>query len=57
MIVEARFTGTGKSTGKSAEPGIQACHIWSMRDGRVVRFQQYVDTAKLQDVMGVEPTS
>jgi len=30
----------------------QVCHIWEVGDGKVTRFQQYVDTAKLQDVMG-----
>jgi ketosteroid isomerase-like protein len=25
-------------------------HVWKIRDGKVVSFQQYVDTAQLQDV-------
>ncbi len=29
----------------------QVCHVWDVLDGKVSRFQQYVDTAKLQDVM------
>jgi len=30
----------------------QVCHIWDVKDGKLTRFQQYVDTAKFQDVMG-----
>jgi len=50
VIVEARYTGTYKPTGKSMDT--QVCHVWDIKDGKVTRFQQYVDTAKLQDVMG-----
>lgn len=31
---------------------LQVCHVWDVKDGKVTRFQQYVDTAKLLDVMG-----
>jgi ketosteroid isomerase-like protein len=51
VVVEARYSGTYKSTGKSMD--VQACHVWDIKDGKVTRFQQYVDTAKLQDVMGL----
>ena len=51
VIVEVRYTGTFKPTGKSMDT--QVCHIWDVKDGKVTRFQQYVDTAKLRDVMGV----
>jgi ketosteroid isomerase-like protein len=49
VIVEARYTGTFKPTGKSMDA--QVCHVWDVKDGKVSRFQQYVDTAKLQEVM------
>ncbi len=49
VIVEARYTGTYKATGKTMDA--QVCHVWDVLDGKVSRFQQYVDTAKLQDVM------
>jgi ketosteroid isomerase-like protein len=51
VIVEARYSGTFKATGKSMDT--QVCHVWDVKDGKVARFQQYIDTAKLQDVMGV----
>lgn len=50
VIVEARYSGIYKATGKSMDA--QVCHVWDVKDGKVTRFQQYVDTAKLQDVMG-----
>jgi ketosteroid isomerase-like protein len=51
VIVEARYSGRYKATGKSMDT--QVCHVWDLKDGKVTRFQQYVDTAKLQDVMRV----
>ena len=50
VIVEARYSGTYKPTGKSIDA--QCCHVWDVRDTKVTRFQQYVDTAKIQDAMG-----
>ena len=31
----------------------QVCHVWDVKDGKLTRFQQYLDTAKVQDVMAV----
>jgi ketosteroid isomerase-like protein len=50
VVVEARYSGTYTATGKSLDA--QVCHVWDVKDGKVTRFQQYVDTAKLRDVMG-----
>ena len=50
VIVECRYTGTFKETGKSIDA--QVCHVWTVKDGKVTKFQQYADTAKLQDAMG-----
>jgi ketosteroid isomerase-like protein len=50
VIVEARYSGRYKATGKDMDT--QVCHVFDMKDGKVTRFQQYVDTAKLQNVMG-----
>ena len=51
VIVEGRYTGTFKETGKEANT--QVCHIWGIQDGKIKKFQQYVNTAELQEVMGV----
>jgi uncharacterized protein len=50
VVVEARYTGTHLATGKSLDA--QVCHVFRVRDGKVTSFQQFVDTAQLQDVMG-----
>ena len=52
VIVEGRYTGAFKATGNSMDT--QFCHIWDVRDAKVTRFQQYVDTAKLWTVMGLK---
>jgi hypothetical protein len=44
VVVEGRYTGRMKSTGKSVDA--QFAHVWSLRGGKVVRFQQYTDTSQ-----------
>lgn len=51
VTVEGRYTGTYKETGKSVDT--QFCHVWSVSDGKITKFQQYTDTGKFQDAMGV----
>ena len=52
VVVEGRYSGAYKPTGKRMDT--QFCHVWDVTDGKITRFQQYVDTAKLRDVMGGE---
>jgi ketosteroid isomerase-like protein len=47
---EARYTGTYKATGRSLDA--QVCHVWDVTGGKIARFPQYVDTAKVRHVMG-----
>jgi ketosteroid isomerase-like protein len=49
LVVECRYVGTYKPTGKAFD--IQVCHIWKFQDGKARVFHQYIDTARLQDVM------
>ncbi len=49
IAVEGRYTGTWKATGKRID--VQICHFWDMKNGQLTRFQQYADTAKLQEIM------
>jgi ketosteroid isomerase-like protein len=42
VVVEGRYKGKMKATGKSIDA--QFAHVWGVRDGRIVRFQQYTDT-------------
>ena len=41
--------GSTSSTGKSADA--QFCHVFKIRNGKLASFQQFVDTAQMQDVM------
>jgi uncharacterized protein len=50
VVIELRYSGTGKATGKPLDA--QVCHVLKFRDGKLTSFQQFVDTAHLQDVMG-----
>jgi ketosteroid isomerase-like protein len=50
VVVEGRYTGKHKSTGKSID--MQFCHVWTLSGGKATRFQQYCDTAQFQDAMG-----
>jgi uncharacterized protein len=51
VVVECRYTGVYKATGKRLDA--QGCHVWKIHNGKLASFQQYVDTAQLQDVQGV----
>ena len=42
VVTEGRYRGTMKTTGTPVDA--QFAHIWQLRDGKVVRFQQYTDT-------------
>ena len=50
VAVEGRYTAEHQETGRSLDA--QFCHVWTVKGGKITKFQQYVDTAKLQDVMG-----
>jgi ketosteroid isomerase-like protein len=49
VVVEARYKGVYKSTGKRLDA--QVCHVWDVKDGKIVRFQQYADTEQLNAVV------
>jgi ketosteroid isomerase-like protein len=49
IVVLGTYSGTHKSTAKHVRA--QFAHIWSLRDGRVVRFQQYTDTKQFADTV------
>ena len=47
-----RYTGTGKSTGKALDE--PAVHVWDLRDGKLARFRQFIDTVKYGEVVPAE---
>ena len=44
VVALGRYRGVHRSTGQSLDA--QFVHVWTFRSGRIVRFQQYADTAQ-----------
>jgi uncharacterized protein len=53
VLVEARYRATVRATGKPLDA--QVAHVWDLRDGKVVHWQQYSDTWQFAEVTGVVP--
>ena len=49
VVVLARYTATNKTTGKNIN--VRVAHSFIVRGGRIVRFEQFVDTAKVREAM------
>ena len=49
VISLGRYRGTYRTTG--ARVDAQFVHVFKFRDGKVVKFQQYTDTAQFRDVV------
>ena len=50
VVVQIRYRGTYKATGHTM--AAQAVHIWTVRDGKLAKLEQYADTAAMRDVVG-----
>jgi ketosteroid isomerase-like protein len=49
--MEGRYPAQrAKATGRPLDA--EVVHVWDRRDGKVVRFHQYVDTRQLANVLG-----
>jgi hypothetical protein len=49
VVVEGRYQGKVHRTGKPLDA--QFAHIWNLRNGKVVRFQQYTDTKQWAEAL------
>jgi uncharacterized protein len=49
VAVVARYTGTGKATGRSLD--LPVTHVWDVQEDKIVRFRQFADTAKFLEVV------
>lgn len=49
VVVLGKYSGTYKATGKSFEADF--AHVWTLHDGKAVRFIQYTDTALVQEAL------
>ncbi len=50
VLATLRYKAKIKKNG--AEYNIQAAHLWTLKNGKVINFQQYVDTKQLADAFG-----
>ncbi len=47
IVALGRYHGTFKTTGKTTDAAF--AHVYDVRNGRIVRFRQYADTAVVRD--------
>ena len=50
VVMTGRYAGTWRGNGRAMNP--QAAHIWTVAGGKVVRFQQLVDTLAVARATG-----
>jgi ketosteroid isomerase-like protein len=49
ILVTGRYTGTYLKTNLAIDA--QFAHLWQLKDGRIIGFQQYADTAQASHVV------
>ncbi|NNC52188.1 MAG: nuclear transport factor 2 family protein [Erythrobacter sp.] len=49
VVAMGRYEGTHRQSGKPLD--VQAAHVWTIEGGKVVRFQQYIDTLGTANAM------
>ena len=49
ILATLRYNSKFKETGKLYNA--QVAHLWTLKDGKIIGFQQYVDTKKLNDAV------
>jgi ketosteroid isomerase-like protein len=52
VVVVGRLRGTARASGKRID--LDIVHVWTVRDGRAVRFMAYVDTPSMLEALGDE---
>jgi len=50
VVMQGHYVGKGKATGKSVRAAV--AHILEISDGKIVRFDQYVDSATINPIIG-----
>ncbi len=49
VVALGTYNGTYKATGKSFQA--EFAHVWKVKDGKAVKFQQYTDTLKVREAL------
>lgn len=52
VAVVGRLRGTARASGKPID--IDIVHVWTVREGRLVRFAAYIDTPAMLEALGEE---
>jgi ketosteroid isomerase-like protein len=52
VAVAHRYTGNAKATGKPLD--LLGVGLWEVRDGKVVRYRQFVDTVRFREALSAE---
>ena len=55
VVTVATYSGTAHESGKELRQ--QAVHAWTVRNGKIARFRQFMDTVKYNEVLAVEATA
>jgi uncharacterized protein len=50
VVMQGHYVAKGKATGKSARAAVT--HVLELSDGKIVRFDQYVDSATINPTIG-----
>ncbi|RIV85932.1 nuclear transport factor 2 family protein [Aurantiacibacter zhengii] len=50
VVAMGRYTATHRQTGNKLD--VPAAHVWTVESGKVIRFQQYIDTLGTARAMG-----
>lgn len=49
VVAYGTYTGTYKITGKSFKARV--AHVWKLKDGKIISFEQFVDSQTVNDAM------
>lgn len=49
VVAYGTYTGTYKISGKPFEARV--AHVWKLKDGRIIKFEQFVDSQPVNDAM------
>ncbi len=49
IVALGHYSGKYHATGKSMK--VPFAHVWTLRDGKIVKFVQYTDTLKVSEVL------
>lgn len=52
VLALGRYTGTGKAGAPKNRLDAAFAHLWTVRDGTIVKFVQYADTHLFREAMG-----